>query len=139
MTLPQTQKALVIPTERAPWELRTDWPVPAPGPKEVLVKVVAAALNPIDWKIQSRGVFFVKDYPYNGGMDGAGIVEAVGEGVTTLTKGDKMYVSLLRGACACADADMLSASFRVGLPLTIRPSGSTACVPRIIQQRCVSC
>ena len=139
MTLPQTQKALVIPTERAPWELRTDWPVPAPGPKEVLVKVVAAALNPIDWKIQSRGVFFVKDYPYNGGMDGAGIVEAVGEGVTTLSKGDRMCVSPLRGACACADAGMLAASFRVGLPLITRHLESTACVPRIIQRRYVSC
>lgn len=89
---PQTQKALVVPTERAPWELRTDWPVPSVGPRDVLVKLVAAALNPADWRIQANGIWFVKDYPYLGGVDGAGIIEEVGAEVTNFVKGDKMYV-----------------------------------------------
>ena len=90
MTLPTVQKALVVPTERAPWELRTDFPVPSPGPQEVLVKVMASALNPADWFVQTHGISFVKEYPYVGGIDGAGVVEIVGEGVTSLKKGDKM-------------------------------------------------
>ena len=87
---PQTQKALVVDQEHTPWKLRTDWPVPTPGPNEVLVKVVSAGLNPCDWKVQKIGVPFIK-YPFLGGMDGAGIVEQVGAEVTNLVKGDKMY------------------------------------------------
>ena len=74
---PKTQKALVSPTPRAPWELRTDWPVPAPGPKELLIKVVAAALNPADWRVQTSGIIPFVTYPFLGGLDGAGIIEEV--------------------------------------------------------------
>ena len=91
MALPSTQKALVVPEARAPWKLIDDWPIPTPGPREILVKVVAAALNPSDWKIQTIAPPFVS-YPFIGGKDGAGIVEALGsevEGVA-LVKGDKV-------------------------------------------------
>ena len=91
---PQTQKALVSASQGAPWELRTDWPVPKPGPKEVLVKLAATALNPADWKIQAFGAPFVS-WPFLGGLDGAGIVEEVGAEVTSVAKGDKMCVSRL--------------------------------------------
>ena len=88
---PQTQKALVAASQDAPWELRTDWPVPKPGPKEVLVKVVSTALNPIDWKIHKGPYdFFATTYPFILGLDGAGIVEKVGAEVTNVAKGDKM-------------------------------------------------
>ncbi|KAB2344020.1 NADP-dependent oxidoreductase [Actinomadura rudentiformis] len=68
-------------------------PVPAPGPGEMLVKMVAAGLNPTDWKI-SDGM--LKDevdhaFPLVMGMDGAGVVEAVGEGVTPFRPGDQVY------------------------------------------------
>ena len=89
---PKTQKALVSPTPRAPWELRTDWPVPAPGPKELLIKVVAAALNPADWRVQTSGIIPFVTYPFLGGLDGAGIIEEVGTDVTGFAKGDKVYV-----------------------------------------------
>ncbi|KAI0741737.1 GroES-like protein [Daedaleopsis nitida] len=52
---PSTQKALVIPEPKQPWKLVTDRPVQAPGPKHVLIKIVAAALNPADWKVQEVG------------------------------------------------------------------------------------
>ena len=87
---PQTQRALVVPAERAPWELRTDWRVPAPGPKEVLVKLMAASLSPCDWSIQTFGSPFITDYPYVGGVDGAGVVEAVGTEVTNFARGDRV-------------------------------------------------
>ena len=87
-----TQKALVLPGPRQPWKLVSDWPVPTPGPDEVLIKILSAALNPADWKIQRFGWIF-DDFPFITGTDGAGIVEAVGAEVSTLAKGDKMYVS----------------------------------------------
>ncbi|GAA2421897.1 NADP-dependent oxidoreductase [Actinomadura vinacea] len=57
-------------------------PVPAPGPGEALVKMVAAGLNPLDWKIADG---MLKDsvphtFPLVMGVDGAGVVDAVGEG-----------------------------------------------------------
>lgn len=86
---PTTQKALVVKSERAPWELRTDWPIKSPGPKEVLIKLVSVALNPVDCMIQAHGAPFVT-YPFLGGLDGSGIIEEVGAEVTHLVKGDKV-------------------------------------------------
>ena len=63
--------------------------IETPGSKEVLVKVLAAALNPVDWKIQHFG-FYIQDKPFICGQDGAGIVEAVGAEVTNVAKGDRM-------------------------------------------------
>ena len=85
-----TQKALVVPEKQGQWKV-IDLPIPTPGPKDVLVKVFATALNPVDWKIKEYG-FFVSEYPWVGGTDGAGIVEQVGSEVTNVAKGDKMYV-----------------------------------------------
>ncbi|KAI0351756.1 GroES-like protein [Trametes cingulata] len=82
------QKALYLPQKQGQWKLG-EFPVPTPGPGEVLVKVISAALNPADWKIQTYGVF-INDYPYISGADGAGIVEDVGQGVTDRQKGDKI-------------------------------------------------
>jgi NADPH:quinone reductase-like Zn-dependent oxidoreductase len=64
--------------------------VPKPGPGELLVKVKAAALNPVDWKIQN-GVFPLDlPLPLILGTDIAGDVQAVGEGVTNFSKGDRV-------------------------------------------------
>ena len=46
-----TQKALVVPEKQGQWKV-IDLPIPTPGPKDVLVKIVATALNPADWKIR---------------------------------------------------------------------------------------
>ncbi|KAI0753563.1 GroES-like protein [Daedaleopsis nitida] len=87
---PSTQKALVIPEPKQPWKLLTDWPVQTPGPKHVLIKIVAAALNPADWKTQVYALPFITDYPVVGGADGAGIIEEVGSEVTNVAKGEKV-------------------------------------------------
>ena len=91
---PQRQKALVLAAEGASWELRTDWPVPTPGPRDVLVRLAATALNPADWKIQEYGLF-LENYPAIIGAEGAGVVEAVGEGVTEFQKGDRVLYKAL--------------------------------------------
>ncbi|OJT14980.1 Enoyl reductase LovC [Trametes pubescens] len=81
--------ALILPVPKADWII-SEISVPNPGPKDVLVKIIAAGLNPADWKIQAYGLDFVP-YPYTGGWDAAGIVEEVGAEVSNLNKGDKVF------------------------------------------------
>ncbi|KAI1797058.1 GroES-like protein [Ganoderma leucocontextum] len=82
------QKALTIPEKQGEWKL-VEIPIYTPGPKELLVKVAATALNPVDWKIKEFG-FFVENYPFIPGTDASGIVEEVGSQVTNVAKGDKI-------------------------------------------------
>ncbi|TFY77181.1 hypothetical protein EWM64_g6830 [Hericium alpestre] len=82
------QKALILPRKGAPFEIVTrDVPRPAPG--EVLVHVHAAVLNPIEPFIQRTGEF-VSEWPAILGLDGAGVVHELGDGVTDLKKGDRV-------------------------------------------------
>jgi NADPH:quinone reductase-like Zn-dependent oxidoreductase len=69
-----------------------DLPRPEPLPTEVLVRVVAAGVNPVDWKSrQGQGMAGVLgEPPFVVGWDVAGVVEAVGHGVTTLAPGDEV-------------------------------------------------
>ena len=83
-----TQKALFLPEKNGKWTLEEST-IPTPGPKEVLVKIIATALNPLDWKIQDYG-YFVSEYPFISGTDAAGVVEEVGSEVTDLAKGDRV-------------------------------------------------
>ena len=86
-----TQKALWLPNVGAEFTLGKH-AIPEPGPGEVLVQLEAAALNPVDWKLQKSGFKLVNEYPAIVGEDGAGVVRKVGEGVTDLSEGDKMSV-----------------------------------------------
>ncbi|MFF7331388.1 alcohol dehydrogenase catalytic domain-containing protein [Streptomyces sp. NPDC008150] len=63
-----------------------------PSPGEVLVRVRAAAANPMDWGIRSGAMKMVtgRKFPRALGHDFAGVVEAVGEGVTRFTVGDEV-------------------------------------------------
>lgn len=88
-----SQKALLLPESRGEFAVR-DIPIPKPGPGELLVEVRAAALNPIEWKIQQFD-FFVSEYPAVLGLDSAGVVKEVGEGVTGFVVGDRVYVTIL--------------------------------------------
>ncbi|MGW6915595.1 NADP-dependent oxidoreductase [Kitasatospora sp. NPDC054939] len=64
---------------------------PEAGPAEVLVRVVAAAVNPTDlWHRSSSGLSGT-DTPIRLGWDVSGVVEAVGPGVTTLAPGDEVF------------------------------------------------
>ncbi|KAM5545171.1 hypothetical protein V8D89_001282 [Ganoderma adspersum] len=83
-----TQKALVLPEKNGEWKL-TNVAIPSPGPTDILVKVAAAGLNPIDWKNKEYNIIPVA-YPFISGTDGSGVVEAVGADVKTFAKGDKV-------------------------------------------------
>ena len=85
-----TQTALVIDKKQGNFQL-VDTAIPQPGYGEILVKVQAAALNPVDWNIRKYGVL-IDEYPAVVGSDIAGDVEDVGPGVTGFVKGDRVYV-----------------------------------------------
>ncbi len=58
---------------------------------EILVRLHAAGINPIDTKLRSRGTFYPDQMPAILGCDGAGVVEAVGSGVQRFQIGDEVY------------------------------------------------
>ncbi len=65
---------------------------PQPGPGQVLVTVGAIGVNPVDTYIRSGG-YGKRPLPYTPGSDAAGTVESVGEGVTTVQPGDRVYLA----------------------------------------------
>ena len=91
-----------------------DVPDPEPGADEVLIRVEAASVNPLDNKLisgDSRGKFPVT-FPFALGTDGAGTVLRVGASVTRLKAGDRVAAHKLGGAfsalwCVPADAAAL--------------------------------
>lgn len=60
---------------------------------QVLVRVHAAGVNPVDAYIRTGAHVVKPKLPYTPGMDAAGIVEAVGEGVARARVGDRVYVA----------------------------------------------
>ncbi|MBB5160054.1 NADPH:quinone reductase-like Zn-dependent oxidoreductase [Saccharopolyspora phatthalungensis] len=68
-------------------------PRPEPLPTEVLVRVHAAGINPVDWKTRQGGGMagVLGEPPFVLGWDVSGVVEEVGFGVTTLAPGDEVY------------------------------------------------
>ncbi len=71
----------------------TDLPRPKPGRGEILIRVVAAGVNPIDWKTREGLLAGVvpHTFPIVLGCDVAGIVEELGEGAGRSRKGDKVW------------------------------------------------
>ncbi len=68
-------------------------PDPQPGPGQVLVRVHAAGVNPVETYIRA-GIYPNKpDLPYTPGADAAGIVEALGSGARHVAVGDRVYTS----------------------------------------------
>ena len=58
---------------------------------EMLVKVMGAGLNPVDAKQRGRGTWYPSELPQVLGIDGAGIIEEAGPGVTRFKAGDEVY------------------------------------------------
>ena len=67
-------------------------PTPQPGPNQVLVRNHAVGINPVDTYLRSNTDNRGPKLPYTPGGDAAGLIEAVGSGVTTVKKGDRVYV-----------------------------------------------
>lgn len=89
-----------------PEELRlVDRPLAAPGSGQIRVRVLAASVNPVDWKILAGVLKMMtgKAFPRGMGEDYAGIVDAVGPGVTRFKVGDEVF-----GAMELKDAASFS-------------------------------
>ena len=108
MPIPKTMKAMLLTGHGGPQKLvfENNWPTPDIDPDEVLVRVVAAAVNPLDYHYMRgspyllrlmAGVGTPKDF--RSGVDFAGVVEAVGDDVTRFAVGDAVFGGA-RGAFA---------------------------------------
>src|SRR5262249_35145258 len=87
----KTMKAVRIHGYGGPEVLRhEDAPRPVPGPGEVLVRVRAAGVNPVDWKVREGYLKEAMKYelPLVLGWDVSGVVEELGPGVTRFAVGD---------------------------------------------------
>jgi len=78
-------------------------PAPEPGPGQVLVRNHAVGVNPVDTYLRSNTDNRGPKLPYTPGSDAAGVVEAVGSGVTAAKAGDRVY---LGGAVTGAYAEL---------------------------------
>ena len=103
MSVPSTMRALQQTSLNGPEDLDliTDAPVPSPGPGELLIRVTAAGVNFVDIS-QARGTFAGGPRPpYLAGIEAAGEVTAVGDGVTDVEPGAHVIgVSIGGGAFA---------------------------------------
>lgn len=89
-------------------------PRPVPLPTEVLVRVHAAGINPVDWKTrEGKGMAGVLgEPPFVPGWDVSGVVEEIGFGVTTLAPGDEVYAMPWFPRAAGAYAEYVTAPAR---------------------------
>ncbi|CAG4893315.1 zinc-dependent alcohol dehydrogenase family protein [Paraburkholderia gardini] len=109
-------QALVLNRYNGPLEMTAlSWPEPARG--QVLVRIAASGLNPLDTKIRAGSAAHANHpLPLVLGIDLAGTVEAVGEGVSAFKPGDEVYgmtggVGGIQGSLAqyaAVDADLLA-------------------------------
>lgn len=86
-------KAILMHQPGGPEVLQaTDVPTPEiSDPNQVLVRLRAAGVNPIDTKLRSRGTYFPDRMPAILGCDGAGVIEAAGDRVSRFRVGDEVY------------------------------------------------
>lgn len=92
----EMMRAARIHAYGGPEELRIEEvKVPEPGPRDVLVRVRATSVNPVDWKIRMGGQRNIIRYklPWILGLDVSGVVEAVGAEVTRFSVGDEVWSS----------------------------------------------
>src|SRR5690349_22295817 len=87
-------KAAFIEQTGVPEVIRIgDLPKPVPGQGQVLVRINAASINPIDTYIRGGVIPMATTFPYIGGCDFAGVVESVGPEVTNFHPGDRVWGS----------------------------------------------
>src|SRR5713226_4746206 len=93
-------------------------PTPQPGQGQVLVRNHAVGINPVDTYLRSNTDNRGPKLPYTPGSDAAGVVEAVGPGVSSVKAGDRVYVG---GSLTGAYAEMSLCT-----ELQVHPLASTA-------------
>lgn len=87
-------KAIVVREYGGPEVLAVaDMAVPQPSGRQVLVRIAAAGVNPVDTYLRSGNHAHAPKLPYTPGKDAAGTVEAVGDRVTNFRPGDRVYTA----------------------------------------------
>jgi NADPH:quinone reductase len=106
-------KAIRVHRTGGPEVLRLeDVPIPEPGPGQLLVRVEAAGVNYTD--IYHRTGLYKVQFPFTPGREGAGVVERVGQGVTTARPGDRVVSESALGTYA--EYTIVSAERAVAVP-----------------------
>jgi NADPH:quinone reductase-like Zn-dependent oxidoreductase len=119
-------RAMIFRAYGGPEQLElADIPRPSPGPGQVLVRVIASGVNPIDWKRASgkmRLIMPVK-FPAVPGFDVAGDVTELGPGVTGLSIGDRVHARIATGGTgACAEFAVVGLDVLEKVPLDMDPA-----------------
>lgn len=65
-------------------------PTTPPGPNEISIRTKAVGLNGLDWKSRAMGIM-IQAWPAVLGVDAAGVVEAIGDGITSFKPGDEVF------------------------------------------------
>jgi len=87
-------KAIIVHQFGGPEVLRLEEVAnPSPGPSEIVVRIKAAGVNPVDTYIRAGAHAVKPSLPYVPGSDGAGIIESVGSGVKEFAVGDRVYIA----------------------------------------------
>ena len=87
-------KAIRVRETGGPEVMRLEeMPDPAAGPGQVVVRIRAAGVNPVDTYIRAAAQGRQPTLPYTPGSDGAGVVSMVGSGVDQVAIGDRVYLS----------------------------------------------
>lgn len=99
-----------------------DVPTPAPGPGQALVRIEASGVNFID--IYFRLGLYKAESPLTLGNEGAGTVESIGEGVTTVAPGDRVAYAMARGSYA--DHALVPAAQLIKIPAQVATKTAAA-------------
>jgi NADPH:quinone reductase-like Zn-dependent oxidoreductase len=122
MNSPATMKVIRIPEFGGPEVLRLEnVPVPAPGAGELLVKVAAAGVNPVDYKIRNGKYPAVKQdkLPFVLGRDVAGTVFACGQSAARFNKGDAVFAMPGLGRGGYAEYALVKVSEAAPMPASL--------------------
>ena len=114
-TTKATMKAVRIHSFGGPEVLRfEDVPVPEPGTNEMLLRVHAAGVNPVDWKIR-EGLLGQGPLPQTLGSDFSGIIESLGSSVRNLDVGEAVFGVVAEESGSYAEF-AVAPGVRVGAP-----------------------
>ena len=109
-------KAAYIETTGSPEVIKIgELPEPACGPEDLLIRVHATSVNPIDTYIRSGAVASELPSPYVLGCDAAGIVEVVGDQVTDFQVGDRVW---------CTNQGLLGLQGTTAEKIALLPTGA---------------
>lgn len=97
-----TMKAAVVHEFGKPLKIE-EVPIPAPGPGEVLVKIIATGVCHTDLHAADGDWPVKPSPPFIPGHEGAGVVVALGSGVTNLKEGDPVGIAWLHDACGACE------------------------------------